>query len=217
MDDKLLQLSSIEELKQMSGGSEGELVELPGWGNGKKFVARLKRPSLLLMAMGGQIPNELKGAVSMLYASGEIHAKAKDGDSLKTVAETILYLVDMTLMSPTMAELKENSISLTDEQINAIYLYAKGGVNALAPFREIESVFQSGQNGENVAEAAKRFARDLSGISGVLPGRGGSVAAEPKGGSDIPGGSEKAEKSTGTQKQARAKRPAAGDAGQRND
>ena len=51
-----LNVTSIEELVK---ASQGTLVELPPFAEGTRFVARLKRPSMLAMIKGGKIPNSL--------------------------------------------------------------------------------------------------------------------------------------------------------------
>ena len=163
-----LKLTTIEELREMGGGEQGELVELPGWGNGRPFVARLRRPSLLRMAIAGTIPNPLQGAISVLYATGKLKAEGKTSDGFKQVGEAILLIAEQTLAEPTMEEMKKGGIALTDEQLNFIYLYAQGGVAALAPFRAQQSVPTDGEDGEDVVQAAKRIASSIESVRGVL-------------------------------------------------
>lgn len=109
---------------------ETEVVELPGFDRLTTFNARLKRLSLLDLALGGEIPNELLGAVHKLYVNG-----VGGPGNLKDTAKTLTFIAKTALVEPSYAELQEKNIKLTDAQLLAIYLYATGGVKEFITFR----------------------------------------------------------------------------------
>jgi hypothetical protein len=152
-----LVISRVEDIVQDAGE---KVVPLPGWAKDKPFVARLRRVSLLDMMRGGKVPNHLIGAVTELYQTGSINGKADKGDNMKSVAETMLLVAGASLVSPTLQELQEAGVQLTDYQVTQIYIFAMQGVDAMRPFRKKQKVLASGDNGENVVEAAKRVAAD---------------------------------------------------------
>ena len=100
--------------------TEVQEVELPGFGDGKPWKPKLKRLSLLGLARSGKIPNELLSAVTELYQYGTV--KTPD---LKLAAETMYLIAGEALAEPTLAQLEEAGVPLTDEQLAAIYLYAR--------------------------------------------------------------------------------------------
>lgn len=113
-----------------------QYVDLPGWGDGKPWWAKLRRVSLLDLALRDAIPNPLMAAVQSLYTKGTT------GDvDLKTSAETMRLMADAVLVEPTLAQLEEAGAVLTDMQLTALYLYGQRGPEALIPFRSEPSVF----------------------------------------------------------------------------
>lgn len=125
-----LQATSLETLKAYT---QGQLVELPPFAENQPFIARLKRPSLLMLAKGGRIPNELLTSASQLFADNSRSTKSADMViQMNDVFETIC---EASFVSPTYTELKEISIELTDEQKMFVFNYAQNGVRALASFR----------------------------------------------------------------------------------
>ena len=130
--------------------TEAREVELPGFGDGKPWTARLKRLSLLGLARGGKIPNELLGAVTELYQHGTVR-----NPDLRLAAETMYLIAGEALAEPTLAELEAAGVPLTDEQLAAIYLYAQRGVEALRPFRKERAVGANGADGAAVRDAAQ--------------------------------------------------------------
>lgn len=120
-------VTSIEEIKARTAEA---VVELPGFGDGEPFVARLRRIGLLEMAQAGSIPNELLGAVSELYTKG-----TGGITGIKDNARVLDYYASRALVEPSYQELAEAGVALTDRQLLAIYYYGIGGVEGLKPFR----------------------------------------------------------------------------------
>ncbi|MDD6395130.1 MAG: hypothetical protein PUB37_02970 [Firmicutes bacterium] len=112
--------------------SEGQRVMLPGWEADTEFEAVLRRPSMLALAAAGVIPNELLSCARRLFDEGISGELPMDelGRVLGIVAEN-------SLVSPTLAELEESGVGLTDLQLAAIYNFAMTGVRSLQCFRQV--------------------------------------------------------------------------------
>lgn len=124
------EVQSTKDLQQIKARMETQVQELPDFGDGVPFHARLRRVSLLEMAQNGSIPNELLGAVSDLYFKGTAGMK-----SIKDTAESFSFVAEKSLVEPTYQEIQEAGLSLTDAQLLAIYLFSVGGVSSLRSFR----------------------------------------------------------------------------------
>lgn len=124
--------TSITELKSYM---EGELVELPPFADGQKFVARLRRPSLLKLIKQGQIPNSLITMASEMFASGASAMDPSNDASLRDLFDVIDVIASASFVEPTYKELADNGIELTDEQLLALFNYTQNGVRGLQQFR----------------------------------------------------------------------------------
>lgn len=133
--EKELKVTSIEELKKLSCG---ELVELPGFTSDTKFIARLKRPSMLSMVKAGKIPNSLLIQANQLF-SGGVPQVAKKNMEDEEMMDNLFDILDLicreSFIEPTYNELQDNGIELTDEQQMAIFTYTQNGVRSLESFR----------------------------------------------------------------------------------
>ena len=107
-------------------------VELPGFVEEKPIVVKLRRPSMLLLAQEGVIPNPLLSAASELFRSGKTGEKA----GIKDMGEIFRVIARAALVSPSYDELEEAGLTLTDSQLLYIYNYSQTGVDALRRFRE---------------------------------------------------------------------------------
>lgn len=125
-------VTTLEQLKQYSEGSE---VELPGFDPDTPFIVRLKRPSLMILAQSGKIPNELLDSAAELFKRG-LADSVKGGESFQRTAQTLVQIAKASLVSPSYEELEEAGIALTDMQLIYIYNFTQTGVNALKSFRK---------------------------------------------------------------------------------
>ncbi len=121
----------------------GEIVELPPFTDGNCFVARLKKPSILGLAAKGYIPNLLLPVAESLF-NGRVSENIKDSSRFKETAELFHIIAENALVEPSMQELEENGVVLTDLQYLAIFNYTQLGVKALKSFRTDEE-----NNGDN--------------------------------------------------------------------
>lgn len=135
MENQNLQITSIEQLKDYNNG---QIVELPAFGDGQPFVARLRRPSMMTLAKRGKIPNELLNSANSLFERGPqgVMQKSKfDEDTMTELFDVIDVICEASFVEPKYNELKEAGIELTDDQYMFIFNYTQNGVQALNSFR----------------------------------------------------------------------------------
>lgn len=129
-----LKITSFEDLKSYKAG---QLVELPPFADGQPFVAKLRRPSMMVLAKEGKIPNDLLGVAGQLFAQGGAGLAAKSGkdDTLKDMYEICNIICNAALVSPTMQQIEDAGMELSDDQMIAIFNYSQTGVKSLKTFR----------------------------------------------------------------------------------
>lgn len=126
-------ITSVSDLKRYSAGS---IVELPSFGDGQPFIVRLRRPSLLVMSKNGQIPNSLINQASSLFTKGMSSVSgSKGGSTIGELYDIIEVICKSALVKPTYDEIKAAGLTLTDDQMMAIFSYSQNGISALEPFR----------------------------------------------------------------------------------
>lgn len=125
-----LKVTSLDNLKKIA---QGEVVELPSFIEGEPFYARVRRPSIMSMVTKGDIPNSLMStALELFYGK----MKKESNPDFKKMTEIQDLVVKSALLEPTVDELNEIGLQLTDEQSLAIFNYTQQGVQALERFRK---------------------------------------------------------------------------------
>ena len=130
------QITSIDQLRNYS---LGQVVELPAFGDGQPFVARLKRPSMLNLIKAGRIPNELLGSANSLFEKGPAGMMAVnklDDSTTQKMFDIIDILCDASFVEPKYSDIKAAGVELTDEQYMFVFDYTQNGVKALDSFRK---------------------------------------------------------------------------------
>lgn len=123
-------ITSITDIKKYAQGS---IVQLPSFDGEHPFIARVKRPSLLVMVKTGKIPNSLINQATQLFQKGA-GSLGKD-NTISDMYDIMETICDAALVSPSYSEIKEAGLNLTDEQMMAIFSYTQQGVKALEQFR----------------------------------------------------------------------------------
>lgn len=123
--------SDIIDISKLTKVKDSQIVELPEFADGTKFIARLRRPSMLKLCKSGVIPNSLLSQATSLFT---------DSNASKRVSITEIYdiceiISESAFVNPSYEEIKASGIELTDEQIMAVFQYTQGGVKALENFR----------------------------------------------------------------------------------
>lgn len=130
-DTPELRVTSLDNLRKYA---EGTIVNLPPFAPDQPFVARLRRPSMMAMAKQGKIPNELLSAAQDMF-QGRKDAEPTEA-TLKQTYDVLDLIAEASLVEPKYKELCEAGITLTDEQMIAIFQYSQRGVQDLKPFRK---------------------------------------------------------------------------------
>lgn len=127
------QITSLQNLKTYT---KGQIVELPPFAEGMPFVARLKRPSMLVLVKSGKIPNELlKTANDLFMGRSNKSSGGSNTNELKEMFTIFDALCEASFVEPTWEEIKESGMELTDDQYTFIFNYSQQGVKALKSFR----------------------------------------------------------------------------------
>lgn len=143
------EITSIEQLAQYS---QGQVVQFPDFAEGQPFVARIKRPSMLVLAKSGQIPNALLTKANSLFVGKGINDK--DNNALKDLFKVLDVICEACFVEPTYQQIKDAGVELTDEQMMFIFQYTQKGVQALDSFRVQSKHYERPVNGTAVQEAS---------------------------------------------------------------
>lgn len=114
--------------------AKGQIVRLPDFAEGQPFIARMRRPSLLIMAKSGKIPNRLLSTATNLFNGGN-DKNANTDSLLSDTYDVCEAIAEAALVEPTLNDIKNSGIELSDNQLIAIFNYAQRGIEALDNFR----------------------------------------------------------------------------------
>lgn len=121
-------VTSMEELKK----NNTEIIEILPFTGDKPVYVRVKRLSILGLCQSGAIPNQLLGVARKLFYSDEI-----EKIDIKEYGEILDIICENTLVEPSLNQLKEAGIELTDMQRLQFFSYSQQGVEGLKSFRNI--------------------------------------------------------------------------------
>lgn len=125
----LNKVTTIDDLKEYA---KGQVVELPAFGDGQPLVVRMKRPSLMVLAKSGKIPNKLLKTATELFNGTD--NDVDDFDALSKTFELLEIICEASLVEPKYHDFKTAGIELSDEQLIAIFNYTQRGIEALNSF-----------------------------------------------------------------------------------
>lgn len=126
-------VTTVTDLQQYAAGT---VVRFPDFAENQPFVARVRRPSMLVLAKQGRIPNSLLTSASELFSKGGGGLDTENENMLSDMYSILEIVAEAALIQPTMAEIKNAGIELSDDQLMAIFNYTQTGVKALELFRE---------------------------------------------------------------------------------
>lgn len=127
-----MEATSIEDLQTYA---KGTLVRFPDFAEGQPFVARVRRPSMLVLAKQGKIPNALLTSANELFSKGGAGLDEDNESMLADVYNITEIICEAALKEPTYQQIKDAGLELSDDQLMAIFNYTQRGVRALEPFR----------------------------------------------------------------------------------
>lgn len=125
------EITSLTSLEQYA---QGQVVELPPFGEGQPFVARLRRPSLLVLIKSGKIPNALLSTANSLFVGNQINTR--DPSALADVVGVMEVICEASFLEPSWDQIQKAGIQLTDQQYMAVFNYSQQGIKALDTFRQ---------------------------------------------------------------------------------
>ena len=128
--------AKITTIHELQGYVGGKIVRLPDFAEGQPLVARVKRPSLLIMAKQGKIPNTLLGAAGELFTKGGSGVDADNTRMLGDMYDVCHLIAEASLVEPSLAEIESVGLELTDDQMMALFNYSQVGTKALESFRQ---------------------------------------------------------------------------------
>lgn len=128
-----MNITSIDELRLMSGG---EIVELPPFVQGKQFVAKLRRPSMMNLVKQGKIPNSLIKMATDLFNGTTKDSETSAEEVMPQMLQIMEIMAEATFIEPKWSDIKAAGIELTDEQMIFIFNYTQNGVQQVAPSPE---------------------------------------------------------------------------------
>ena len=127
-----LKITSISDLHAYG---QGKVVRLPDFAEGQPFVARIRRPSMLVLAKQGKIPNTLLASANTLFNAGGSGMDADNPNMLKDIFDVCEVIAKAALLEPTYEDIQNAGMELSDNQLMAIFSYTQNGVKALDSFR----------------------------------------------------------------------------------
>lgn len=130
--DTPMNVTSLADLQRYS---QGTVVRFPDFNEGQHFIAKVRRPSLLMMAKSGQIPNSLLTSAGDLFTNGAGNKNANE-DTLSQMYDVCRLVCKACLLQPTLDEIEAAGMELSDDQIMAIFNFSQVGVKALDSFRK---------------------------------------------------------------------------------
>jgi hypothetical protein len=152
MNNTELNITSLDELKAYS---QGAVVELPPFAEDMPFVAKIRRPSMLVLAKSGKIPNELLKSANELFYGNTKTSAIEEPDSMKNLMGIFDTICEACFVEPTWNQLKEAGIELTDEQYTFIFNYTQNGVKSLKSFRKEQTGLRPNRSKQNVQKNTK--------------------------------------------------------------
>lgn len=126
----------VTTIGQLQTYSKGKVVRLPDFAEGQPFVARVRRPSMLVLAKQGKIPNSLLSTANELFVGGGSGVDIENEKLLQDMYDVCMIVCDACLIEPTLQDIEGAGLTLSDDQIMALFNYAQQGVKALEPFRQ---------------------------------------------------------------------------------
>lgn len=128
-----MNITSAYDLQSYAAGT---VVRFPDFGDGQPFVARVRRPSLLMLAKKGKIPNSLLTAAGELFTNGSSGLDADNENMLGEMFDIMSIVCESALIQPSMADIANAGLELSDDQMMAIFNYSQAGIKALESFRK---------------------------------------------------------------------------------
>ena len=130
------QAMSITSASDLQNYASGVVVRFPDFAEGQPFVARVRRPSMLVLAKSGKIPNTLLITAGELFSKGGAGLDTDNENMLSDMYDIMHIISEAALVQPSLQEIEAAGLQLSDDQMMAIFNYSQAGVKALESFRQ---------------------------------------------------------------------------------
>ncbi|MBR6604641.1 MAG: hypothetical protein IKK92_02015 [Prevotella sp.] len=127
---------NITSASDLQSYAAGVIVRFPDFAEGQPFIARVRRPSMLVLAKSGKIPNNLLTTAGELFSKGGGGLDTDNKNMLSDMYEIMHTICEAALIQPTLSEIESVGLQLSDDQLMAIFNYSQVGVKALESFRQ---------------------------------------------------------------------------------
>lgn len=134
---------NVTQFSQLQEYAQGQIVQLPPFAEDQPFVARIRRPSMLAMMKSGRIPNGLLNSANSLFANNHQKKSDEDKEIYTQIFEVTELLAEASLLEPTLEQVKQAGLTLTDDQLMYLFSYTQRGVKALENFRQEQAVSEN--------------------------------------------------------------------------
>ena len=125
-------ITSIEDIR---GVAAPEIVELSGWTSEDVFVCKLRKTGIFEMQMKGDIPDPVLKIIQKMLSKVTYEKKAYPEFGQQT-AQAFYYVARSCLADPTLEDLEDADVHLTDMQLTEIFAYRVGGFPMLRKYRD---------------------------------------------------------------------------------
>lgn len=130
---------SVTTFEDLVKFAEGEEIELPPFIEGQKFIARVRKPSIMAMSQNAYgMNNELMEVAHRMFFEENAYdhmVKENQPETMRNLYEFFNVLAKECLISPTYEEIEKAGLKLTDSQLMSFFSYSQYGVKGLIPFR----------------------------------------------------------------------------------
>lgn len=127
----------VTSFEQLQSYAQGCIIELPPFAKDMPFVAKLTRPSMIQMIRDGKFSNELLVSANKLFVTPtSINESVASPEKMNEFYDVLFAIVAEALVEPTMQDIENAGLKLTDQQIMFIFNYVQSGVDSLKSFRK---------------------------------------------------------------------------------
>lgn len=126
---------AVTSITDLQSYAKGTVVRFPDFAEGQPFVARVRRPSMLVLAKQKKIPNTLLQAAGELFSKGGAGLDADNEKMLEDAHDITEVICEAALIEPSLEDIHNAGMELSDDQLMAIFNYTQTGIKALESFR----------------------------------------------------------------------------------
>ena len=141
------EILSIEQLRNMSTS----IISIPNFDSTGTIDIKVQKPRLMAMASKGQIPNHLMSIVNgmMFGKKKDSSNNQKEEDKVKDIFKIYELHCFVCMVEPKYDDVKD---ILTDDQMEAIFVWANKKISKLDSFRTNEGNGSSNFNSKTLPE-----------------------------------------------------------------